>query len=326
MINASAAKTKGYFLDWLNARLANRYRLFPRGWGSPWILERAGTWFDHVCPIEISWDEPVEVPGGEHRRGRFLSPYADWGLPPEARQAQVELLLPHGWTKRTPISVQFPSTGDEFCHRSRQAAQFMLGRGLGSLILEVAFYGTRRPAAQIETYLQRVSDLWLLGMSAWEEGRSLLAWLQGHGFERLGVCGISMGGQLASHVAALWEGPLAVASSVAPHDAAVVYADSVLAQMVDWRGLSRGRPDPRQTMRDVLGPTDMRRFPLPLRPDACVRLGARHDLYVPPPTVRILSGCWPGSVLHWTDGGHVQIVAWRGHLLGQLMEEAFERL
>jgi len=323
LINGYAAKTKAYTLDWLNAHLNNRYRLFPQGWGSPWVLERAGTWFDHVVPITIEWGPSVAVPGGERRTGRFRSPYADWGLPPEAQEAHVEMLLPTGWTHATPMNVQFPSTGDEFCHRAREAAQEMLRHRIGSLILEVAFYGARKPARQISTYLRLVSDLWLLGMAAWEEGRSLLAWLKAQGFQRLGVSGISMGGTLASHVAALWPEPLAVACSVSPHDAGVVYADSVLADVVDWKRLSRGTPHPRRRMRDVLGPTDLRRFPQPQRPDACVRLGARHDLYVPPSTVRVTHACWPGSKLYWTDGGHVQIVAWRGHLLAGLMAEAF---
>ena len=326
MIKGSAEKTKAFVLDWLNAHLNNRIRLFPRGWGSPWVLERAGTWLDRVEPIRIEWGEAVAVPGGTHRRGRFRSPYADWGLPPEAREAHVEMLLPHGWSKKTPMNVQFPSTGDEFCHRARAAALAMLRHGIGSLVLEVAFYGARKPAEQFSTYLRWVSDLWLMGMAAWEEGRSLLAWLKTEGFERLGVSGISMGGTLASHVATKWPEPLAVACSVAPHNAGVVYAGSVLADVVDWPRLSRGTPDPRQRMREVFAPTDLRRFAVPVRPDACVRLGARHDLYVPPATVRVAHACWPGSKLYWTDGGHVQIVAWRGHLLAGLMEEAFERL
>lgn len=56
------------------------------------------------------------------------------------------------------------------------------------------FYGNRRPQLQRGARLLCVSDLLLLGRATIEEARTLLHWLNiKQGFDKLGVCGLSMG-------------------------------------------------------------------------------------------------------------------------------------
>ncbi len=43
----------------------------------------------------------------------------------------------------------------------------------------------------------------------------------------------------------------------------------------------------------------------PVRPEAAVIVGARHDAYVRPDQVLRLHAYWPNSRLRWFDGGHV---------------------
>ena len=318
--------------DRLYARLANRATVFPGGWGCEDTLERAGTYFARASSIDIRWQSPRPVPGGELRSGTFFSPYAEHGLPAESHLAHVEWLLPEGWSHSTPVAIHFASTGDVgFVRRRKAAALPLLRHGIGSVILENPFYGPRRPDGQVGATLRSVSDLWCMGMALWEEGRALLDWLTREGFDRLGVCGVSLGGQIASQVASLWPGPLAMATLVAPHNANVVYVDGILRPYLNRAQLSgharcAEAGSPEAALGRVLDPTDIRRFPIPERPDACIRIGALFDAYVPPASVSITHEIWPGSELRWIPTCHVRAVAYGGGQLVGPLREAFSRL
>lgn len=51
--------------------------------------------------------------------------------------------------------------------------------------------------------------------------------------------------------------------------------------------------------------TDVTRYPVPRRPDACVFVAARDDAYVSVASVEAMHAYYPGSELRMVDGGHV---------------------
>ena len=72
--------------------------------------------------------------------------------------------------------------------------RFHIGSRNFSAVLCSPFYGERRPRQQQGSKLLCVSDLLLLGKTTIEEARALLHWLKEEiGFNKLGVCGLSMG-------------------------------------------------------------------------------------------------------------------------------------
>jgi hypothetical protein len=201
-------------LDRLYASQSNRLLFFKDGWGDlPRIREiyRAGSHLGPPQHIEVRWEETLENGTVLLRRGAFLSPYTDLPLPAESRTSFFELVLPPKASRETPICMHFAATGDEgFARRRHAFALPLLRKGIGSLILENPYYGRRRPPGQHKKMLNRFSDLWAMGGAAVEEGRSLMQWLRREGYERLGVCGISMGGSMAARVAVLEEEPVAM--------------------------------------------------------------------------------------------------------------------
>ena len=68
--------------------------------------------------------------------------------------------------------------------------------GIGAVILENPFYGTRKPRKQTRSQLLHVSDLFLLGLSIMLECLVIKKWLEGEGLGPVGLTGISMGGHV----------------------------------------------------------------------------------------------------------------------------------
>ena len=72
--------------------------------------------------------------------------------------------------------------------------------GLGALILENPFYGSRKPRGQTLSQVLHVSDLFTLGLSLMLECLVLKRWLEGEGWGPVGLTGISMGGHVSGVV------------------------------------------------------------------------------------------------------------------------------
>lgn len=72
--------------------------------------------------------------------------------------------------------------------------------GIGALIVENPFYGSRKPRQQTRSQVLHVSDLFVLGVSLMLECLVLKRWLEGEGWGPVGVTGMSMGG----HVRVVW--------------------------------------------------------------------------------------------------------------------------
>lgn len=297
-------------LDRLYARWANRRPFFSEGWGAP-----VAGWPSLAAQVpDLEW---------RGRRGRFVSPLP--GLPSECAHAHVEWWMPRGSGRDTPICLHFAATGDEGFLRRRLVVWPLLRQGIGSVILENPFYGVRRPAGQAGTRLRRFSDLWSMGTATVAEGLALLAWLSAAGYRRLGVAGVSMGGQMAALVASLWGRPVAMAACASPHSAEVVFTRGAMRIGCDWQALG-GAVSALPRMRSLLDATDLRAFPRLASPESAVLVAGRADAYVPPWSAELLHHTWPGSTLRWLPTGHVGVVLFYPGAYRRAIADAFAAL
>jgi len=321
-------------LDRLYARVSNRRLFFREGWGDRRMLEAAagGAWDSRPVSAEadLSWQTAENLPGVAIRRGSFPSPAMEIGLPEESRVASFEMVLPAESSLDTPLCIHFAATGDEGFSRRRIAIALPLVKvGIGSVILENPYYGSRRPAGQQGKMLRRVSDLWKMGAAAVAEGTAIVRRLRREGYRRLGVAGISMGGSMAAQTAAMMGEPLAVICFITAHSASAVFTEGILSRYLAWDFLQReldGRAEAVAWMRQILSRTDVRSYPPPALARAAVLVGARCDAYIPAESVRLLHAHWPGSTLHWMDTGHIGAFLFHRQAFLQAAIDAFRRL
>ena len=328
-----APNTGTSLTDRLYGAIANRRRFFEQGWGRlSGLPDVDGDGKDDGLPpaASVRWNEEFGVEGCVLRQGEFESPFRCSLFPDRCRTADVELILPRGWTGSTPVCIHFAATGDQgFDRRRRSMALPLAKRGIGALLLENAFYGRRRPEGQKGKTLRTFADLWMMGAATVQEGIALLGWLKEQGFERLGVTGISMGGHMAANVAALWPEALAVAPCIAPHSAQVVFTEGLLMKYCDWRvldGASTGRENAVRRMRDLLTITDLRRYAPPRNTRAAVLVSARRDAYIPQWSPAALHEHWPGSTHRWLDAGHVTAFLFKRAAFQSAVADAFAAL
>lgn len=301
-----------YWLDTLHARLRNDGQFFPRGWGERDILDLSLVQLEDPPVPEFRCLKEIKTPSHIEREYRFVSPHPERRLPKESEYARFLMLLPRDWNHSTRICIHLAATGDEgYEGRHRLLALPLLAHGVGSIILENPFYGVRRPGTQQGTYVETVSQLWLMGMTACAESRVILNWLKREGFYRLGVSGISMGGQITSHVAALHPEPLAVCACIAPNSASPVFLEGVLSKYTNWKALHQDETEARRLLKEQLDRSDLKHFPKPARADCCIWVAASYDAYVNAESCRLTQSTWPGSTIRWIVSGHVSSVLFR---------------
>lgn len=307
------------WLDLLHARYHNDGLFFVDGFGDPETLA--------LSLVRRELPEPAHSrhlkTGESERILRFPSPMLEL-LPNESKFAEALVVMPEGWDRDTPVCVQLAATGDEgFLARRSLVAEPLRELGIGSIIVENPFYGSRRPKNQESTYLRTVSDLWAMGLAVVAEARSLLGWLKEQEFRFLGICGVSMGGAMASHAAALTPYALSVCACIAPHCATPVFTEGVLSRYVDWAALGENS---KETLGRQLDGSDLRHFPLPARPDCALWLGAKRDAYVDPASCILACEAWPGSKMKWLNNGHVGTTIFHRNQYIKYIHESFRRL
>ena len=223
--------------DYFFGFLMSRYPFFRKGWGGLDKIEeiRIDPFQGKVVrEIKIDWISIKEDSKIIQKRGKFKSPFQDLIFPEESHWAHFELLLP-AKIKNPPICIHFAATSDQgFSRRRNILAIPLLKKGIGSLILENAYYGIRRPKNQKGFRLNRFVDLWAMVSATIEEGKSLVQWLRKNQFNSIGVTGISMGGYVAAIVASQLQQPLAVIPCIAPHSAKTVFSEGVLKNGCHW--------------------------------------------------------------------------------------------
>jgi hypothetical protein len=303
---------------------------FRDGWGDPLPYSFASRPSGELPRLE--WAAPEEADGVRFTAGSFLSPLHEH-LPPEAKLARVQLVepLPKAEAARGPrrALVWFAAGGDEgFGFRRRSyAAPLAREHGVTTVLLQLPYYGQRRPAGQPRCFMRTVGELQRHMVAQVEEGRALLHWLHASGrFDTLGVAGVSKGGCVAAMTAALCPDlPLAAASFMSVDSAEAAYLDGLVFKCVSvdkvggrdalrahLRGEFMFRPDTAdaaateahlRALPDYAG-----RAPQPL---AFVAIGAAHDKFASVDSCTNLyrnvtryARCVAGE-LRWVAGGHM---------------------
>jgi dienelactone hydrolase len=310
-------------IDSAAAAYSARRRLFTDGVGDRDAYDWARSDVDSDVPrLEPEWRGTTNG----IRSGTFTSPVAE-RLPPEARTARVELLLPDGAAAGTPVSLLLAATGEVgFARRRHFFARPLLQRGIGTLSLENPFYGARRPAGQQRTAVRTVSGLGVMARTALEEARGLLQWLRRQGFVP-GVAGVSMGGQIAAMAAATVPFPVAVAPCIPSRTPAPVFLDGELRRMVDWIALERTLGTGfRDAFRRLLADADVCRLPVPVRPDAAIIVAAAEDAILPLQAALDIHRHWPGSELRLVPAGHISALLLHAAAFRRAIADSFRRL
>lgn len=320
-------------LDTLYAGHSNRQLFFKNGWGDLPRLKQMMEQGDALSvsrPISVTWIKTEETKDAVIRHGEFFSPYVGLPLPLESRKAVFEFAAPLEISPETPVCIHLAATGDEGFSRRRQFfALPLLKCGIASLILENPYYGRRRPAGQQKKMLNNFSDLVAMGGAAAEEGRSLVRWLREEGYEKIGVCGVSMGGSIAARAAALEEQPVAVIGCLTAHSASVVFTEGLLSRYLAWDALDREmgkRGSAIEFMKKYLDMTNLTRLPAPRKPAAAFLVAATRDGYVPRSSTALLHAHWPGSTMKWIRTGHVGAFLFHRRQFLKAIRNAFARL
>lgn len=286
--------------------------LYKGGFGDRALLEHIVTSIETFTPARPAGEvvmryagRPRSLRGGEVRLATFASP-APTPMPPECRIARVQI-----WTP-TPDSsgamcILLASTGDEGFRWREGLARRLLTKGIGSIILENPYYGSRRPRGQLGPVLRTVVDQFAMNTAMVDEARALLGWIRDAG--RIGgVTGYSQGGFMAAFAAAFVDFPVVVIPRAAGTEAAPVLTQWALRRAVHWPSLAResgGVEAARAELARHLSVVDLTRFPAPVAPELATVMVARHDRVFPEQTGRALHRHWPGSKLVVSNASHV---------------------
>ena len=293
-------------------------RFFTDGWGPEELLTPIDLERVPADPIEIAWLSSAIDGGLRIGHGTFTSPYE--GLPPRARMGSVVSVMPLEEPQR--VVVLMPAWNEHEPRVRTALARRLAARGIGSVILENAYFGSRHPDPHGGHPIRTVADFMVMGGSACVEARGILAALASDG-HTVGVSGYSMGANTAAIVAATMPFPVAVAPLAASHSPGPVFLDGVLRHGIAWEALGgRGQED---RLREVL--TGVSVLDIPARPHTAhaVVVGARSDGYIPRSATIALADHWVGSELRWEPGGHATLVWLRKDRLADAVEASFDR-
>ena len=302
------------------ARGPQRLRFFSDGWGDAAILESLELPTTGPEPVDIAWEAPSQDGETRINVGSFLSPIE--GLPEASRIATVTKIEPTSGTDRLVVLM---AAWNEHDPKARLAlAKRLAAIGIGSLILENPYYGTRRPRTGHDQPIRTVADFALMGTSAVTEGRSLLAAIRGEA-RTVGVAGYSMGGNVAALVSATVPFPVATAPLAPAYSPAPVYLEGALRGGIDWTALG-GEASAAPRLRTILLKASVLNVPAPPHARYAVLVAARGDGYVPRTATEALHRHWPGAELRWTGGGHATLLWLRKNTLVTAIRDTFRRL
>lgn len=323
-----------HWLDALAARFSvtRQPRFFEDGWGSQALLEKLTR-----GPQGFAFPELTEVtlrhlkPEGRLlvQEGRFPSPAAVGSLPATCQEARFQLLLPRDAGPLPPVCVFLAASGDEGFGVRRHLARELARHGVGALLLENPYYGSRRPPGQKGAAVRTVADLLLMFRATAVEATALLGWLLARGHPKVGISGYSMGGSIAAYAAALFPLPAAVIPLAAAHSSAPVFTEGVLSAVPDWEALGRttGGPEAaRQRLAELLSAAATTALPPLSNPRRAILVAARKDGFVPSASTLRLLQHWRGAELRYLPGGHVSAFITGRRAIIEAIREAFSRI
>ncbi len=318
--------------DELLTRAMGGPKLYADGFGSLDELDalvQTVRGYDAALPpmrIEMAWQHSRTSSTATVRVGSFVSPAASM-LPPRTRTAFVEFHEPlHGATGR--VCLLLAATGEEGYPLRRRLVHDLLAQGIGAVLLENPFYGSRRPEGQRFSLLRTVRDQFAMNTATVDEARALLRWIRDEGFVP-GASGYSQGGMMTSFGAALCDFPVAAVPCASGLRAAPIFTENALQRRFDWAALAKAfgsESSARRHFAACLEPVDVGRFPPPHHPASAILVGARYDGYIPEAEVEALHRHWPGSELRWVETGHLTgaVLGKRAHL--RAIVDAFDRM
>jgi hypothetical protein len=310
-------------------------KMYYEGWGDPDLLDHLVNYSRDLGPpaqIDVQWTGGKQLRDGSHQfEGWFTSPTPRLPLPPEARAAYFQMLLPPQpfSVPRPAMCVHLAGTGDATFLGRRLLARPLLEKNIGAVILQNPFYGARRPHWQSGTRLRSMTDQLMMNLATVEETRALLKWLRGEGFERVGVTGYSMGGFMAGFAAQTVPFAVAAIPCAAGDTAVAPLVDSPLRNICDWEELAAeagGADHAEMLMRQTLSSLALSEHGTPVATEAAIILGARDDEFVPPSEPVELHQHWGGSELRWINGGHTTGWLLNADAIRQAIIDAFARL
>lgn len=119
--------------------------------------------------------QDAQPDGGGGSNPSTAAPYS----PNNASSNRSEKGVSDEMSEHRPVVILLPGTGEQGFRRRRHCVSYPLARlGIGSLILEGPYYGSRRPPEQRGSKLATLTDLPLLGWVTIQEARSLVKWLR----------------------------------------------------------------------------------------------------------------------------------------------------
>ncbi len=297
-----------------------RLRIFPGGWGDPAAIAQLDNMQElQAAPpdISITWAPATHLADRTLRDGSFD---AVSDVPPAARRATIRLIEPPGGTDR--LCLLMAAWNDHGYDTRQRIADELIAHGIGSLILEIPYYGSRRVVADGEQPIQTVGDFALMGMGAISEGRALLNHFRDR--YQMGVSGYSMGGNIGALVGASAGFPVAMAPLAASHSPGPVFLDGVISNGIQWGAL--GGREAAASLRETLTAASALRLPAPAWSSAAVLVAAKSDGFIPTTAVEQLHEHWTESELRWHRGGHATLLWRRRAVLARAIVDSFDRL
>lgn len=315
-------------LDFLFGYWGGGPRFFADGWGDVGLyqaLRPQALLAKEIGPAKVKFLAAHRDHGGILYEGKFRSP--ERRLPKRSRTAHVRFLVPEEGNLRGAVLI-LAASGDQGFEIRLKVASPLLAEGIGVLLLENPYYGTRRPPGQLGHAVRSVYDLGLMAAATFQEGRALLRWLlEKRGVPRVGVAGFSMGGQLAAMVGAAMPLPVAIVPIAASFSPDSVLREGVLKNVPDWQALSGdGTAEAaRARLIELLAAFSVGALPPPKEPRAAIVVGTAEDGVVPPSDMERIASHW-GAELRWIPAGHVTAVLRHTDEMRRAIVDAFRRL
>lgn len=334
MIKLNAFKTDQIsLLDRAYRAATNNELFFNQGCGDYDYLEELVRIYNEIPDlksVDIKWQESKKLLGLEMANGTFISS-ANKFLPSESKIAYIRKIMPLNANQNTPVVVHFPGTGDEgFKRREFFLAVPLAKKGIGSIILEAPYYGERRPHHQNGMYIREASDLFKMVHSMFEEGRSLIDYLEKQGFKNVITTGFSMGGVLSIMTSFNHDLVKGVIPCVTPHSPHPVFLEQTLKDSINWEAMWKDLPKEFNTPQDYLAKyfnlSNMETFPRFRIPKEVEIIAATHDAYVPKISGEILAKELNAKQVTWVDGGHVSALVLYSNIVRQKIFEVCERV
>jgi hypothetical protein len=276
--------------------------------------------------VAVTWHTEL-APSGKYfvRTGRAPSP-SPVALPRESLTAAFELWLPRR-EHRGAMCVLLATTAEEGFLRRRIFSRRLLAEGVGVLLLENPFYGSRRPSGQMGPAIRTVEEQFAMNLATVDEARALLAWLR-QSYSPVGVSGYSQGGFMSAFAAALVDFEVVAVPRGAGTSAVPVFTRSAMSEGIAWPTLAAeagSERSARELFADYLRVVDVSLHPPPVAPALSTIVAVRHDRFVPPEDMEALHAHWRGSRLVWSEAGHVSSAIFDRKTHAQAILEAFRR-